>query len=430
MAGGLAQIVAYGAQDVYLTGQPKVTFFQAVYKRHTNFAMEAIKQNINGTFTNSSKISAVVGRFGDLLGDTWIELPVTTGVSLGPTSTNNGATRDTCWIAERAFTQIDFVIGGNLIDRHYQSWWRLWSECFLDEARKSGYGKMTSFPATTLTGTVILPLLFFFCKNPGLFLPLVALQNHEVRLDLYLTPDFTNYFTGTVNMWSNYVYIDVEERRRLAQGTHEYLIEQVQQSIIIPSTTPTRVYFNHPVKELIWCYQQSGTAPYNMWNFCAPNASGIYPVISCLPASGMIPGLAGRPFINAVTSSSPAWSEDGSSVGTPGAAYPAVQAPLSTFNILFNNQPRFELQSGKYFNQYQPFRYHSGTPYPGIYVYSFALKPEEHQPSGTCNFSRIEKVEVVSTLKSTAGTPNQIIYAVNYNILQVQGGMAALAFSN
>src|SRR6056300_1048028 len=259
MAGGLMQLVAYGAQDVYLTGSPKVTFFQAVYKRHTNFAMENIEQVVNGTAANSARLSVTVARNGDLIGEMYLEL--TPGQTLVLQSAN--AFADLNWVAERAVQDIELTIGGQRIDKHYQKWWRLYSELYLDEAKKLQYGKMTSSSASS-DGKVFLPLIFFFNRNPGLYLPLIALQYHEVRLDITLSSTYASYFsTNAVKVWGNYVYLDTEERRRFAQKGHEYLIEQVQHTgvdtVTAAGTKQVRLSYNHPVKELVWCFSSTGT---------------------------------------------------------------------------------------------------------------------------------------------------------------------------
>jgi hypothetical protein len=122
MAGGLMQLVAYGAQDVYLTGNPKVTFFQAVYKRHTNFAMENIEQTVNGTASNSGRVSVTIARNGDLVSDMYVELKAkATPIVL----TSDDAADDVCWAAERAIKDVELSVGGQRIDKHYQRWWRL-----------------------------------------------------------------------------------------------------------------------------------------------------------------------------------------------------------------------------------------------------------------------------------------------------------------
>ena len=441
MAGGLMQLVAYGAQDVFLTGNPKVTFFQAVYKRHTNFAMENIEQTVNGSAGNSGRLSVTVARNGDLIGDMYLE--ITTAAAL---STHSNAALDANWVAERAVTDIELSIGGQRIDKHYQKWWRMYSELCLDEAKKAQWGKMTSNP-TEAAGKVYLPLIFFFNRNPGLYLPLIALQYHEVRLDIDLSADYTSYFsTNTPKVWGNYVYLDTEERRRFAQKGHEYLIEQVQHtgtdSVTAGSTKQVRLSYNHPVKELVWCFNNGGSNA-QMWNFTS-NAGAEDVVVSCNQFNEVdltevanvlaftSTSMAGVPMValggtgSAISNvSTKSWLEDGA------LAAKAAVGPLDTFKLVLNGQDRFKEQNGKYFNQVQSYNHHSGNPCPGVYSYSFALKPEEHQPTGTCNFSRIDNAQVAVTLKSaTAASTTMHMFATNYNVLRIQSGMGGLAFSN
>ena len=447
MAGGLMQLVAYGAQDVYLTGQPKVTFFQAVYKRHTNFAMENIQQTVNGTPSPSGRVSVTIARNGDLVGDMYVALVPSSATML----TSNNAGYDTCWVAERAIAAVELTIGGQRIDKHYQTWFRLYAEVFLSESDKINYGKLTScanpLPSDgTNRCYVYLPLLFFFNRNPGLFLPLIALQYHEVRLDFDLTATFSSYFgsnSPVFEVWANYVYLDTEERRRFAQKGHEYLIEQVQHTggdSLSGAQNTVRLSFNHPVKELIWCYQNTtSTATNSMWNF-STSAQNVNVTVNTHPtvSYSALPHTLGAPrlFSNIAPASTTAgtltsnigWVEEGTSNTTTAAS--CEVGPLYNFKLVLNGQDRFKEQIGKYFNQYQPYVYHSGTPYPGIYVYSFALQPEEHQPTGTCNFSRIDNAQVAINMKSGYSTPLQKMFAVNYNILRIQSGMGGLAFSN
>ena len=420
MAGGLMQLVAYGAQDVYLTGNPKVTFFQAVYKRHTNFAMENIEQTVNGTAANSGRVSVTIARNGDLVGDMYVELQS----AAANTSTADGD--DACWVAERAIASAELSIGGQRVDKHYQRWWRLYSELYLDEAKKANWAKMT----TAKTGnTVYLPLIFFFNRNPGLYLPLIALQYHEVRIDFDLTSTFSTYLSTSVfKVWANYVYLDTEERRRFAQKGHEYLIEQVQHTgsdtVTAGSTSNKRLSYNHPVKELVWCFNDPAAANVatSLWNFTSePAAADI--VLECDARAGVasncyVPvGLAGGvPLYDAAKSTS---DFDEERVG-----------PLTDFKLVLNGQDRFKAQKGKYFNQVQAYNHHSGNPYAGVYSYSFALKPEEHQPTGTCNFSRIDNAQVAVTIPAAAASTTMHMFAVNYNVLRIQSGMGGLAFSN
>lgn len=443
MAGGLMQLVAYGAQDVYLTGQPKVTFFQAVYKRHTNFAMETIQQTINGSAGNGGRVSVTIARNGDLVGNMFLALKPNT---INLTSTNTAA--DMNWVAERAVQDVELTIGGQRIDKHYQTWWRLYAELFMGDDDKLLYGKMTGLPNVPQTNDrVYLPLLFFFNRNPGLYLPLIALQYHEVRLDFNLTGYFNTFFDNTVfQVWANYVYLDTEERRRFAQKGHEYLIEQLQHTgadsvTIAASGTPSeqliRLSYNHPVKELIWCYTNAaypGTASAGvntMWNFTTNVANvNVTSNLFLLQSANnfVLPHHIGAPRVTA-GSGAALWVEDGVKAATANAIQCEV-GPLFNFRLVLNGQDRFATQPGKYFNQLQPFYHHKGNPYPGIYSYSFALQPEEHQPTGTCNFSRIDNAQVAVSIKAASDTSQQRMFAVNYNILRIQSGMGGLAFSN
>jgi len=495
MAGGLMQLVAYGAQDVYLTGTPKVTFFQAVYKRHTNFALELIQQTVSGTVGNQARMSVTIARNGDLVGNMHVALtPVAPSATVVLTSTN--AAIDLNWVAERAIAAVELTIGGQRIDKHYQTWWRLYSELFLNEADKIAWGKMTtqSNPNTTQTSVpkVYLPLLFFFNRNPGLYLPLIALQYHEVRLDFDLTPYYTSYFgsSSAFEVWANYVYLDTEERRRFAQKGHEYLIEQVQHTggdaltagaNSEGTTQNVRLTFNHPVKELVWCYQhptaaaQSSSQYNGMWNFstgtsnvnvtcdprtiavaghyAAPHTTGsprIYIPSGFTPGSNVtnintasggvglnngswnifVSNVIASNVLYTSTTANTFWIEEGTQAASSNLAYGYEVGPLHQFKIVLNGQDRFKEQSGKYFNQVQPFYHHTGIPYCGVYCYSFALQPEEHQPTGTCNFSRIDNASLWIQLKSNSAANTQKMFAINYNVLRIQSGMGGLAFSN
>ena len=470
--GALMQLVAYGASDVYLTGDPKVTFFQTAYKRHTNFAMETVQQTISGAMTPGGLTSVTISRSGDLIGDMFVVLQPTPASASNLTSTNSVA--DMNWVAERAFSSVELFIGGQSIDKHYQLWFRLYSEVFLNDTKKQNWGKLTSFPVPnnngTSTGYVYLPLIFFFNRNPGLYLPLIALQYHEVRIDFTMAANYASYFgQNPFAVWANYVYLDTPEREKFAKTGHEYLIEQVQYINGNPVGTSTentpsviRLQYNHPVKELIWCYQNPApsTNPNSLWNFsssvsnvnvtCDPAKL----VASCSPYQTQAVGCpvlyTPGPFANPlyvtalsnvttgntisvqsnVVSGNVFWVEAGNQQYSSNSTSGQEVGPLHSFKLMLNGTDRFVPQFGKYFNQYQPFQYHSGLPYPGIYMYSFALKPEELQPSGTCNFSRIDMVQVAVNLKSSLPSLNQQMFAVNYNILRVQSGLGGLAFAN
>jgi len=439
MAGGaLMQLVAYGAQDVYLTGSPSITFFQAVYKKHTNFAMETIEQTIDGTVGSSGHCSVTVARNGDLIGNMFLELNGTTGL--------DSAKSGLGFAAERAINYVTLTIGGQQIDKHYQKWWRLYSELNMDAGAHANYGKMTSFGLASVDNSdkVYLPLLFFFNRNPGLYLPLISLQYHEVKLDFYLDANFGDNFATNMTCYGNYVYLDTEERRRFAQTGHEYLIDQVQhtggESVTVDASgvgvKQIRLSYNHPVKELVWRFGGStaaaapgaGTGDDYFATWCPQDVIDP-PVTEPANAGNSTTYNLGAPTFD-VEGSTNQWVVEGGD--TNATARPAV-GPLNRFKLILNGTDRFKEQYGKYFNQVQSFEHHSGSPQPGIYSYSFGLKPEEHQPTGTCNFSRIDNAVAWVEMKSAIAA-NQMstmsMFAVNYNVLRVQSGMGGLAFSN
>ena len=377
MGGGLMQLVAYGAQDIYLTGNPQITFFKVVYRRHTNFSMEAIRQTWQGTPASSggSRAVATISRNGDLVHRLWLEA---TNLEYGDGTNNEGA---------HLINTVEVEIGGQSIDKHYGHWMEAWAE--LTEKNDGGamgdgvnagtvFQRMSRMGGSVYKGTPggtyknFIPLRFWFCENPGLALPLIALQYHEVKIILDTTSGAVQ--GADVDLWADYIYLDTDERRRFAQVSHEYLIHQVQFQSFTSGTATMVLNFNHPVKELVWT---------GAWN------------------NGLLTGLS------------------------DGEAY----------QLKLNGHDRFAIRDRDYFTLSQVWQYHSGfgsivsanTHAHGIAVYSFALKPEEHQPSGTCNFSRIDNAQI-ETGTTTPTVTN--VYAVNYNVLRIMSGMGGLAYSN
>jgi hypothetical protein len=248
MAGGLMQLVAYGAQDVYLTGNPQITFFKVVYRRHTNFSMECIEQTMTGNPDFGRRVSVTVLRNGDLA--TKLYLKVTVDAVIDATFTGKFA-----WVrrlGHALVNNIEVEIGGSQIDKHYGTWMDIWYELTHTYEQERGYKEMigdvselTELKTKRTDGTftdqftMFIPLQFWFCRNPGLALPLIALQYHEVRLNIEFNQSahlgvYTHGFDTrllTVHdaiLLVDYIYLDTEERRRFAQVGHEYLIEQLQ----------------------------------------------------------------------------------------------------------------------------------------------------------------------------------------------------------
>jgi len=301
----------------------------------------------------------------------------------------------------RGIDSVELEIGGQKIDKHTGQWMEVWTQLTQNPAAicgqlGNGMNTATGTAHQVMSGSggvaavasansrLFVPLQFWFCRNPGLALPLIALQYHEVKVILEHT--WNNGFDTTFptnQLWCDYIYLDTDERRRFAQVSHEYLIEQVQeQSLTAASTSAQDLNFNHPVKELIWTVFTSG----------APVAIGTL-----------------------------------------------ADTPAETYQLKLNGHDRFSARHWKYFTHTQVTQHHSGSsgvtgasggiskPVPGIAVYSFALKPEEHQPSGTCNFSRIDNAQLIA---GATGCLADKIFAVNYNVLRIMSGMGGLAYSN
>jgi len=432
------QLVAYGAQDIYLTGNPQITFFKVVYRRHTNFAMESIEQTFNGAVDFGKRVTATISRNGDLIKDMWLELEFADTVALDNAVYGLG---------NALVKLVEIEIGGQLIDRQYGEWLDIWSELSVPEGKRVGYDTMVGNVPNTQLGSsdtdsdtwktasrkytkakLDVPLMFWFNRNPGLALPLIALQYHEVKINLDIETA-ANLRRGTLGnnlafagdrlrLWVDYIYLDTDERRRFAQVSHEYLIEQLQftgdESLTSGSTKRVDLNFNHPCKELIWVGQKS-----------TQKRGG---------------GAASEPC-------------KFSRLGTDGTSN------TMRVKLQLNGQDRFQERRQEYFLNVQTYKHHTHMPRSSrlvcllskeylndtdtdpfderpiyednsqfIYVYSFALNPEEHQPSGTCNFSRIDNATLQLTYVNITGVLK--VFAVNYNVLRIMSGMGGLAYSN
>ena len=432
------QLVAYGAQDAYLSGNPQITFWKGLYKRHTNFAMEPFRVNLTGQANWGVKHSAILGRHADLLYSTYIEVVLDDGVY------NNDQGR----LGYNLIKYVELDIGGQIIDRLYGEWLYLWDALTsdfntsvklermvgldypsgkqtinFDESCQQGSGRLN------VPNVLYIPLFFFYTKNPAAALPLIALQYHEVKINIqwqdqkFIAGDFTSPATSTPQpiqaaVYVDYIYLDTEERRRMDQKSNEYMNEKTQYNEdkgISSYNNRIDLTFNHPVKELVWVVQPSNYTNCKLSNTGRPENNRLSPFTY---------------DINAVYEQ---W-------------------------LQINGQDRLDKRYGDYYNKVQPYQHHTGilgtvqntgsapgsgpavystSTQPAIYCYSFALRPEEHQPSGTCNFSRIDTATIVmnlganATLNPDADQTYEVrVYAVNYNILRVMSGMAGLSYSN
>jgi hypothetical protein len=539
-AGGLMQLVAYGAQDFYLTGNPQITYFKVVYRRHTNFATESVEQTFNGSATFGGKAVCLLQRAGDLVTKMYLRAELS-----GPDMSGTG--KQWAWVSRLGHALVNEVqldIGGTQIDKHYGDWLNIWYELARNIAHDRGYNKMigNTPELTTLDekherATVWIPLQFACCRNDGLALPVIALQYHDIKISFTFnrldglvnrTANFGNVSSSEFKMegaslFVDYVYLDNAERQRFAQASHEYLFEQLQFSgaeSLSNVNSKIRLNLNHPCKELVWVTRNNRFCNGNKFLAYVPSdmeatrllaskrfalrlaqyvtavpaipASGSTPLTPAVPATvvtgadGLITPVTGlsttlqTAFDNlkasiAVTTLGDVdavtilgkpleWSEisklttelfSGATIDTDmttlsdghpnndvivfqydnygvwlnGEVNPTQQALLQ-----LNSHDRVSKREGDYYNYVQPWQCHTNTPCDGVNVLSFALNPEEHQPSGTCNMSRIDNATLTLTVDgNVVGGLNDTsiyLYATNYNVLRCMSGMGGLAYSN
>jgi len=559
MGGGLMQLVAYGAQDVYLTGNPQITFWKVTYRRHTNFAMESIEQTFNGQADFGRRVTCTISRNGDLAYRTYLQvtLPEINQSMKNSTSNSTSVANDGVYarwldfVGEHLISTVEVEIGGQRIDRQYGDWMHIWNQLTLSKEQERGYYKMVgnttqltyitdpSFanvdgpcdsdaprqvcaPRNALPETTLyVPFQFWYCRNPGLALPLIALQYHEVKINLDIRPidevlwavssmacptananmkvtTAYNQSLVAASLYVDYVFLDTDERRRMAQNPHEYLIEQLQftgDESVGSSSNKIKLNFNHPCKELIWVVQPDENVDYCSSLECGSllfRTLGAQPfnytdAVDALPNSIMAFGgpLSVAETTNSFISQSGLFNDPGavdvtaaefwnvpayeqgngageysaaggqngfsnatadpynsgvSDAGTFVLAETALdmhcwgENPVVTAKLQLNGQDRFSEREGTYFDLVQPYQHHTRNPDTGINVYSFALRPEEHQPSGSCNFSRIDNatLQLVLSNATVEGTKTAKVrvYATNYNVLRVMSGMGGLAYSN
>jgi Large eukaryotic DNA virus major capsid protein/Major capsid protein N-terminus len=609
MGGGLMQLVAYGAQDVYLTGNPQITFWKVTYRRYTNFAIESIEQTFNGQADFGRRVTCTISRNGDLAYRTYLQvtLPEINQYMGNSTSIATGNQSVYArWLdfpGEQLIAQVEVEIGGQRIDRQYGDWMHIWNQLTMTSEQQRAYFKMVgnttqltfitdpSFadvdgpcdslaprqvcaPRNALPETTLyIPLQFWFNSNPGLALPLIALQYHEVKINLDIRPideclwavtslscntnganpntqlNIGSSVAATIaynqsmvaaSLYVDYVFLDTDERRRFAQNPHEYLISQLQftgDESVGSSSNKIKLNFNHPVKELIWVVQPDQNVDYcssllcdallfkvlgaqafnytdaidalpnaihafggpnevtagnyidarglfedagaddawtpsnftGYWNgpndpYNEPNLGG--PNVPTNPSlennnSQLQSALAGTGLSNIgggnlpygyggyglapqiqtlATNTNHNSNSSVSDAGTFVLSETSLdmhcwgQNPVVVAKLQLNGQDRFSEREGSYFSWVQPFQCHTRNPDEGINVYSFALRPEEHQPSGTCNFSRIDNatLQLVLSNATVEGTKTAKVrvYATNYNVLRIMSGMGGLAYSN
>jgi hypothetical protein len=461
-AGGLMQIAtSTGEQDLYLTGDPELTFFKSVYKRHTNFSSETInetfysgesfgrqcrctlerKGDLISNITLYAKLGSLNSEYNNLIENSRCILHKNTNNKIG---SNGEVDYDPCmctmclesqykniltygWtnaIGHALIKSTWIEIGGQKIDKQYGEWFEIWTELTMPGAKRDGYYQMIgkvdplTFTPTTFTGEMELyiPLNFWFCKNIGLALPILTLFYHLVEIiidfrkfdELWVSnckgvpsPEIPRF---EAQLLIEYVYLDVDERRDFYEESQIYLINQLQctgDCPILGSYGNINLYFNHPVKELVWVLQRADVIgkPDGVWD------DTNFP--------------KGNDWFNYSTFQTQ-----------------SVETIEDTFDkgyLQLNGVDRHRRMPASYFRLYQTYYHHTRVPDANyIYVYPFGLKPEEHYPTGQQNFSRVDNAKIVLQMKSRRSYTDYTarVYATNFNILVISAGMAGLMFHN
>ncbi len=447
--GGLLQLVATGKQDLFLTGNPQISFFKMVYRRHTNFATESMPMYFDGTPNFGQRISCLVPRRGDLLGRVYLDvtLPRIFDSSGNLLSYTNS-------VGHALIQEITFEVGEQEIDRQTGEWMEIWTQLTTPDSQREALnqmiGRVNQYIVPNITPglqseglRLLIPLQFYFCNNPGLYLPLIALQYHPIRINITLRPlqqlfwvpppdppqtqelwkpacstqvDCTSQIVNMM-LWGDYVYLDVEERRQFVSQSHEYLIEQVQYTppyaLTAQQTTATiSIEFNHPIKEFMFVCRRDEMINRNEWF----NYSSLAIGEPCPPAV--------QPFLN-IPFNSPGGRTD----------------LIASAKLQLDGYDRFPYRVPQYFRLQQPYDHHTTTPaFAYIYNYSFALRPEDVQPTGTMNASRIDSIVWQIQMNPVLSNPtiptwqqrgpcNIVVYGHNYNVFRVINGFGGLLFT-
>lgn len=576
MAGGLLQLLAYGAEDIYLTGNPQITFFKIVYRRHSNFSQEAFELTIQDK-PNFGKISRLkIFRLGDLLTKMYLKINIS--------AVNLTIGEKFAWVRRLGHALLKSVsveIGGVIIDKQYGEWLDIWYELARKPGTERGYKNMIG-DVSILTKlndiskpqyTLFIPLKFWFNRHVGLALPLIAIQYHEIFMNFEFTEreklvvrnnNFTNINSLNIldaSILADYIYLDSIERERFASSAHEYLIEQVQYNgdqSFISKIQRFILTFNHPTKELYWfiksdnyttgqrflCYthdddwseailisskqllydsivllrapiyqkDEFGNIVYDSNGRAiiiipgeTPPSTGNWeefqPLISFkdatedsfeISANGKITisnnSLDKTLWLNTESLKISTYSLTNKisatitisqsnllriknvisliterDISIPitkfidtritnddifvnqfnnyGIFITGKMNPIESSKLTYNEYERFSKRNGKFFNILQPEMHHSNTPTDGINVYSFSLQPEEHQPTGVSNLSKIDRIILTlwfTDISERTGLPSLNlfnpdsrigIFAYSYNVFRVSNGLTGLAYS-
>jgi hypothetical protein len=426
MPGGYIHLESKGDMDDYLIVNPELTFFKTKYSRHTNFSQEILDITASGKYGFGNKHTAVIPRIGDLVGDLFLE------VKLSNTDTH-------CYgLGNALIESAELEIGGQLIERIYGNCMNIIGELSQSDEKRAVWDRLVGNHAEKDCKKLLIPLPFF-CSNPGKYLQLIAMSYHEVRIKIkianketLLLPD--SCMIESIKLFSNYIYVDTEERKRVAQTSSEFLISSMtsygyEESFTIDALNPISTHIfdishgNHPTSELFWVIQNENGQPcqsvclhddkYSQYSFHFNETTAYeykpleyahiynpYSYNTNTPRTGNIYVMPTPPLIDQKNSQ----QVNGTNVSNAGIN-----------NLLVNKY----LKNGNKYNQY-------------IYSHSFALKPDDNgQPTGTINYSRLNKLRLeLRNIKLEPGNYVFRCYQKNYNVLSYAGGMASLAYGN
>lgn len=407
MTAGLIQLSFNGPQDAYLTGNPQMTYFKSIYRSYSNFAKDIQKLQFENSVKFDSTHSCIIKNYGDLLSNLYlyVELP-----QLVSTNNNENWAGYVNGVGFSLIESVSFEIGGQVIDTFDYNWLDIYNELY-DQTSDSLIGKFNtdiSVEENNYAQKLYIPLHFWFSKNYGNALPLIALEYHEIKINVtfrkleeLIKSDISNfsYESNNINAYiiANYIHLDETEKRFFSNNKLEYLIEQTQilSTTDIQSNNSARVAlnFSHPVKSLYWIICNNINTNPNM--------------------------KTGNNWLT-YTSNNSLYSET-----------------FNTARITINGQDRITDMDASYYRSVIPYETRLYSPRKYIYTYSFSLNPMQNQPSGSCNYSKIGNnrsyLELTfNPINTVGGTTNGKIkvYAQNYNIFKVESGMGSILFSN
>ena len=428
MGGGIIQLVLKGKMDTYLTGNPEFSFFKAVYRRHTNFSIESIRQQIVNKGIGERVIKSKLSRAGDLIGKVTLEVKLDRGDAANYSSDGTYLN----WVNNTGHAFIkecEVKIGGQTIDRQTSKWLDIRNEVY-DKYQeewvminkhpgKFGYLKKGMKLPDPQHLKMYIPLHFWFCDNPGLYLPIIGITKHEVEIHI-LTRSVEHLFNldgvlsftnnePDVELWCEYIFLDDDEKRKFILEKKAYLIEQVQ-VYETKMQLMNDISLYHPIKQLFWVIQES------VVNTESGNGSA---------GKDSLLNVSGAPQNN----QNDYFNYQSSNVGNKEIIYATNSyESFKTGKLSLNGIDRFYERDASYFRLVQPLNSGLKIPTKHIYMYSFSLNPKEFQPSGSCNFSRLDVSRLVFTSGYNFINERLFVYAVNYNVLIVSAGMAGLVY--